>query len=314
MNRVIEHIEYLVRHHDCVTVNRLGGFVVQHVPSYYDDASGLYFPPRKYVVFNPELNHNDGLLASSIARKENVKFEAASRMIAEEVDAMLGQLKTEGSISLGHLGRMEYADGRMDFVPNAGFVAAPQYYGFNPLKVSRIDVETPEEPQEETVKPAVRSRLAGGIRAAAAVAILVACGILFTTPVTVDEQEMAYASLSIPEVKVKPVVKQDVDVRRLFIARPAVEDAVAVVDTAAVRRSRIDVDGCSYYLVVSSLDTQAQAESFVKRHPGFDLAIVRKGEWYRVVAATGMSADEVMGLKKSLELDGTFPDAWPCHK
>lgn len=313
MNTSIRHIEYLLKCHDCVIVPHFGGFVVQHVPAYYDAEQGLYFPPRKYVVFNPDLNHNDGILASSIARKDSIRFEAASQIISDEVSEIKGKIRETGSITLGRVGRMDYKHGKYIFTANENFVVAPQLFGLKSLKVKTVD-STEEDTQKTPAKQPFnfkRKMLYAG-RVAASIAILIACGLIFSTPITVDESEVKLASLTLPEVKMPE--KQVAADGTLFIMCPDAEESMAIDTTFGNNTSAIN-NSDPYYLVVASLATRSQAEQFIASVKGYDgeLQIVESITKFRVIAATGESPEDVMNYKKA-NLATCFPNAWPCHR
>lgn len=105
MNHLISHIEYLIMRHDCVVVPGWGAFVARRRPACYDDVAQRFVAPRRELSFNPEIVHADGLVASSISRKEGVSFEQASIIIARETEAMKSQLMADGELSLGRIGR-----------------------------------------------------------------------------------------------------------------------------------------------------------------------------------------------------------------
>ena len=315
MNRVITHIEHLVRCRDCVIVPRLGGFVVQQIPAYYDESSSRYYPPRKYVIFNPELSHNDGLLATSISRRENVSYECASRMIEEEVDAMVAQLKVEGSIALGHLGRLDYEEGKMLFAYSEAFVSSPEYFGLKPLDVRRIDIEEAHTETESVKKPfLLRRKLMYVALAAVSIVVLILCGLLFTTPIPVDNDVVQRASLSLPDVKAREVENKATEVLgELYIACPNPEDGYAIAKER--HHSAMIDDSDPYYLVVSALATRQQAEEFVAYSRGCELEIVETANGkYSVIAATGESVADVMRKKHDSNVNSLYPDAWPCKR
>lgn len=59
-------VELLARQ-TCVIIPQLGGFVVNDCAAKVVD--GKFFPPRKELVFNPKLIHNDGDLAHALMRR-----------------------------------------------------------------------------------------------------------------------------------------------------------------------------------------------------------------------------------------------------
>ena len=144
------------------------------------------------------------------------------------------------------------------------------------------------------------------------IAILIACGLIFSTPITVDESEVKLASLTLPEVKMPE--KQVAADGTLFIMCPDAEESMAIDESLGNNTSAIN-NSDPYYLVVASLATRSQAEQFIASVRGYDgeLQIVESISKFRVIAATGESAEDVMNYKKA-NLVSCFPDAWPCHR
>lgn len=141
VNLVIDHLEYLLRRHDCVTVPGIGALMVRYRPARFDSRNPLVLlPPSRELAFNGALTESDGILENSVARRSGVSFEAASRMVKEEVESLLQQLKAFGSIALGRLGELNFSDyGTILFSP---FDAAGwdfRNYGLPPLYLKNAD-------------------------------------------------------------------------------------------------------------------------------------------------------------------------------
>ena len=81
MHKFIEYISDLLFLHDCVIIPDFGGFICNYKSAYIDDESGLICPPSKDILFNRNLTHNDGLLVSWIAGKENISYEKATSQL-----------------------------------------------------------------------------------------------------------------------------------------------------------------------------------------------------------------------------------------
>ena len=81
MHKFIEYISDLLFLHDCVIIPDFGGFICNYKSAYIDDESGLICPPSKDILFNRNLTHNDGLLVSWIAGKENISYEKATSSV-----------------------------------------------------------------------------------------------------------------------------------------------------------------------------------------------------------------------------------------
>lgn len=227
MNFILEHLEYLIRRHDCVTVPGLGALIVRYRAARFDSRHPLVLlPPGRELAFNAELSESDGLLERSVARRSGVSFEAARRMVAQEVESMAAQLRALGSLSLGRLGELTYTSyGTIlfDAAPAARWDS--RYYGLRPLylqnaqavisqgataavapaPVNREDnaaqtaaQPTPAAPEvtpwEEDGAPTAQERRGRFPRAivgvAASLAVIISVALFFINPIKVDNQPL----------------------------------------------------------------------------------------------------------------------------
>ena len=88
MHKFIEYISDLLFLHDCVIIPDFGGFICNYKSAYIDDESGLICPPSKDILFNRNLTHNDGLLVSWIAGKENISYEKATSQLMRDLGSI----------------------------------------------------------------------------------------------------------------------------------------------------------------------------------------------------------------------------------
>ena len=88
MLKFIEYISDLLFLHDCVIIPDFGGFICNYKSAYIDDESGLICPPSKDILFNRNLTHNDGLLVSWIAGKENISYEKATSQLMRDLGSI----------------------------------------------------------------------------------------------------------------------------------------------------------------------------------------------------------------------------------
>jgi hypothetical protein len=65
-------ITNLLYDHDCVTIPGFGSFIINESSAKYIDKENKFYPPGKYVSFNPIVKSNDGLLANYISRKRSI--------------------------------------------------------------------------------------------------------------------------------------------------------------------------------------------------------------------------------------------------
>lgn len=139
MNNVILHTEYLLRHHDCVVLPGLGAFVSRRMPARFDKENpDVMLPPCRRLTFNSELRETDGLVASSISRRDGISYAEADRIVSAGVSDIAAQLEHEGELLFGHLGAFMKLPGTpVRFYPAARTVNS-QYYGLGPLRLRAL--------------------------------------------------------------------------------------------------------------------------------------------------------------------------------
>jgi len=98
------HIAALLKDHDCVVVPNFGGFVANYAPAKINPVNHRFDPPNRKVSFNKLLTHNDGLLASYVARQEAKRYEAGLKMVQDYALFLRSELKTERRVKLEKVG------------------------------------------------------------------------------------------------------------------------------------------------------------------------------------------------------------------
>lgn len=225
MNLVIDHLEYLLRRHDCVTVPGIGALMVRYRPARFDSRNPLVLlPPSREVVFNGALTESDGILESSVARRDGISFEVARRIVKEEAESLLHQLRTFGSIVLGRLGELSYTEyDTILFSPADASEWDFRFHGLRPLYLKNADTQVRfgsnsgdnrkeivksgnvSEPtlsntvepwngeiqSQEDVQSERRGRFARSIvGVAASLAVIVTLALFFLNPIKVDKEPL----------------------------------------------------------------------------------------------------------------------------
>ena len=71
------YISDLLYRYDCVTVPEFGAFLTQRKSAEVHETTNAFYPPKKMLSFNEQIQNNDGLLAKYIADVEKIPFEIA---------------------------------------------------------------------------------------------------------------------------------------------------------------------------------------------------------------------------------------------
>lgn len=98
------YISDLLYRYDCVTVPQFGAFLTNRVSAKIHETTHTFYPPKKVVSFNEQLQNNDGLLASYIAEVEKIPYQVAVEKISKHVKLLKSYLIEGETIALNNIG------------------------------------------------------------------------------------------------------------------------------------------------------------------------------------------------------------------
>ena len=308
MFSIIEHIEYLMSRHDCVTIPGWGAFIAQYSGACYDEGRSSLVCPRRTISFNAKLDHNDGLLAQSLMRLEGVTYDEAMRMIAAGVKSFADQLSAGCEVPMGRLGRfLRNEDDFNEFVPAGGDALIDGYYGLNDVKV--LTVEALESAaHEETQRAVVPSRrnlfIRKATQVAASVVALVGLSVLLTTPIVVNRDNLDQASMA-PTVTAPQQQHLDVTVNENFVA----QNETAAPSPYQGIKATGSTSG-KYFMVIATLRNQQELDAFKNKYP--DLVPLMKTLDYKGLMCVYVARSDDYGTLLDLrsELPEPIQNAW----
>lgn len=328
MNSIIRHIQYLIVHHDCVVVPGFGAFVAQFSPARISGRGAAIEPPRRDISFNSALIHDDGMLISSVARKECVAYDVARRIVLQDVEAMRRMLEASGSLDMPRVGSFSLnGEGDFRFTPAVGGVETLMYAGLPVIEfLPVVSHDADDVDYDLIIRNASRRmlrvrRVAMSVaRYAAAAALLVGVGLTVSTPVPVDGKvdhaSLSFPSLSAPvsvsltEASSEPVmvVADTLPIPAPTVSVPSVVEAADMLDA--------DADRYSCFVVVASCASEREADRFIRSQSnGQSMKVLRCEDRYRVYVAAGNDYDAAFAYRVA---DSSFaarhPNAWVYKK
>lgn len=105
MNKSVPHyISELLFLHDCVIIPGFGGFVGNKKSAQLNKITGTLSPPSKQILFNKNLQTNDGLLISHIANQEDIPQEIAQKNIELFISKSKTQLANSKVLRIEKIG------------------------------------------------------------------------------------------------------------------------------------------------------------------------------------------------------------------
>jgi hypothetical protein len=136
------YISDLLYRYDCVTIPGLGAFLTHRVSARLDDSSHAFYPPKKVLSFNEQLQHNDGLLPSYIAEVEKIPYEVAVQKIIKYVKTIKSYLIQGETITFNNIGEIVLnTEGKINFEPSYHINYLTDAFGLDQLTSSTITRE-----------------------------------------------------------------------------------------------------------------------------------------------------------------------------
>lgn len=146
MIKVAQHIERLLRQHDCVIVPGLGGFIAQDCAATYVEDECCFLPPYRSVTFNPCLTMNDGLFVHEVAEEHHLSYEDALAAISLAINDIHKQIITKGKYKIDGIGTLENVNAKSyEFTPLPYGIEAPDLYGLDSYYFAPIEQAAEED-------------------------------------------------------------------------------------------------------------------------------------------------------------------------
>lgn len=147
------YISDLLYRYDCVTVPDFGAFLSQRVSATVHNTTNAFYPPKKMLSFNEQIQTNDGLLARYIADAENIAFEEAMALIAKEVHALKSRLTQGETVSFKHIGDLEFnSEAKIQFSPSYHLNYLTDAFGLSHFVSHNVTRETYKKEAEAVEK------------------------------------------------------------------------------------------------------------------------------------------------------------------
>lgn len=324
MERLALHIEYLLLRHDCVVVPGFGAFINVYHSALEDSQTHTFQPMTTEVRFNSALKHNDGMLATSYARRERVSYAEGREMVRVAVSDLQDTLALEGEVSIGRIGRIRTdKSGNLTFHPLLTPRRLSAALGYLPVKRHAPTVEVAPAAatavtETETAEPIVEYPIRKFdtdrnyyipinkmfARMAASFAVVAVLCLSLILPFTRDYHE-DQASVVPVKALTTAVTKASQQIQAEQQPAPATEPET---EPAPLPKT--------WHLVVGTFRSQDEADNFIssKNDSPYELHTVASKRMVRVVAISATDKETLLPELNSPEFQSSFPQAWIFHQ
>jgi hypothetical protein len=147
------YISDLLYRYECVTVPEFGAFLTQPVSATIHDTTNAFYPPKKVLSFNEQIQKNDGLLAHYIADVEKIPFESANKKIAQRVTILKSILSQGETLTFKNIGELRFnTESKILFEPSYHLNYLTDAFGLSQFVSPSITREVYKEDVERIEK------------------------------------------------------------------------------------------------------------------------------------------------------------------
>jgi nucleoid DNA-binding protein len=147
------YISDLLYRYECVIIPGFGAFLTQYQSAKIDPKTNTFTPPGKAVMFNRQLQTNDGILANYVATIENCSYTLALQKIRNFTGQLSLQLSEGKTVTLEKVGDFHLNEERtLQFKPAENGNFSPAAFGlvsFSAQQISRDVYKKQVEALEE---------------------------------------------------------------------------------------------------------------------------------------------------------------------
>lgn len=308
MISMIEHIEYLMLSNDCVVVPGFGAFIAQYTSSNNCAQNSTFTSPKRSISFNASINHNDGLLANSIAKKASIPYAEALKQIEKSTTICRQALSDGSEVPFGRLGFfISNAEGHIEFIPFHHELANDDFFGlqsfsFPTLAERNAQVATEETVSETYSEPEINIGRRNwfshkAVQIAASIVMLVCLTFALSTPIIVDKPTHQLATLNVPTPtmpKHKVVKTEGISLQKQV--------------EAGSEKKEANSNG-RYAIIICSLKKQSQVAQYFQENKDINPAnVIKKNGYYMIYFNRGDNYQEL--VKEAKQMPKPYTEFW----
>lgn len=308
MISMIEHIEYLMLSNDCVVVPGFGAFIAQYTSSHNCAQNSTFTSPKRSISFNASINHNDGLLANSIAKKASIPYAEALKQIEKSTTICRQALSDGSEVPFGRLGFfISNGEGHIEFIPFHHELANDDFFGlqsftFPTLAERNAQVATEETVSETYSEPEINIGRRNwfshkAVQIAASIVMLVCLTFALSTPIFVDKPTHQLATLNVPT----PTMPKHKVVKAEEISQQKKVEATS-------EKKETNPNG-RYAIIICSLKKQSQVAQYFQENKDINPAnVIKKNGYYMIYFNRGDNYQEL--VKEAKQMPKPYTEFW----
>ena len=147
------YISDLLYRYECVVIPDFGAFLTQRESAKVHESTNAFYPPKKVLSFNEQIQKNDGLLVSYVADAEKIPFENALSKIQKRIKSLKSYLIQGETLTFENIGDIFLnSEGKIQFEPSYHLNYLTDSFGLSQFVSPEVTREVYKEEVEELEK------------------------------------------------------------------------------------------------------------------------------------------------------------------
>ncbi len=149
-----KYISPLLFRYNCVVIPGFGAVLTHEKGASHHEKTHTFYPPTKVMSFNAQLHVGDGILVAHIAAVLSITYEAALRLVKDQVQLWKSELASGNALSLEGLGVFtQNNEAKISFTPFHEYNYLPASFGLQAIKV--VPKAPLKKTRQQTSEPVV---------------------------------------------------------------------------------------------------------------------------------------------------------------
>lgn len=311
MEQLALHIEYLLLRHDCVILPGFGAFINARCAAHYDPFTDRWIPMTKEVRFNQAVNHDDGLVANSYARKYSLTFHEARTLLNSDIKELRYLIENDGEVSLGRLGYISAGDeNTIRFSPFQTAEQTNRELGFVSVGTQLNNQELSDNANEKRAERSLDfdrnyyipvNKTAAKVAASLLLVFIVAISALMPSSGRMEEDQASVVPVNaLIDSAAMPMVQEP---KEVYESQDSVPGNDNLIPENSIKK---------YYLIVGTFRSEREAQKYINLNHGeeSDLILVPSKTLFRVASASSNDKSELITELNSDSFKSRYSEGW----
>lgn len=266
----------------------------------------------KEVRFNQAVNHDDGLVANSYARKYSLTFHEARTLLNSDIKELKYLIENDGEVSLGRLGYISAGDeNTLRFSPFQTAEQTNRELGFvsvgTQLNVPKFSDNANEKPSERSLDfdrnyyiPV--NKTAAKMAASLLLVFIVAISALLPSSGRMEEDQASVVPVNalIDSASATSMANES---KEIYESKDSVPDNDNLIYDNSIKK---------YYLIVGTFRSEREAQKYINLNHGeeSDLILVPSKTLFRVASAASDDKSELITELNSTGFKSRYSEGW----